>query len=281
MASITEWLLKFYACSFLGWLLETAIFSINNRRWINRGFLNGPFCLIYGFGAILLLGLLSPLRNTWLLVFLAGAAITTLLEYLASWVLEKLFKARWWDYSGKPFNFQGRITLYHSLIWGLLGLALIYGLNPLFDSALLLVSPAIQMIGSIGITLLIMFDLWLTVSGLIDLDRHLASIQERIRQIRSLNGQFRSNVNTRLTIMAHNFRELRSHAVKISNVQIRLLRAFPNLRSIKYPEAMRRLRHWLQNRRPRHNWPMAGIRMIRNQLPALRAYRKRKNKPDL
>ena len=158
-----DWLWKFYMCSFLGWILETSSFSIRERRWVNRGFLNGPFCPIYGFGAILILAILEPLSGVWPVVLLTGIVLTTLLEYLTSWVLEKLFNARWWDYSNKPLNFQGRITLFHTLFWGVLCMLLVYGLDPVLNGILSSTSVDLRLIAGAVLTLLIFVDLSMTV----------------------------------------------------------------------------------------------------------------------
>ena len=90
--------------SIIGWVYESTICSIGHRKLINRGFLNGPYCPIYGTGAVLVLLVLGRIQNP-VLLFFAGAVVTCSLEYLTSWLMEKLFHARWWDYSKRKFNF--------------------------------------------------------------------------------------------------------------------------------------------------------------------------------
>ena len=96
--------------SIIGWIYESTLCSITNKKLINRGFLNGPYCPIYGSGAILVILILGRIKNPVLLFFL-GALVTCSLEYLTSYVMEKLFHARWWDYSQRKFNINGRVCL--------------------------------------------------------------------------------------------------------------------------------------------------------------------------
>lgn len=265
---------RFTACSFLGWVLETAVFSIRQRRFVNRGFLAGPICPVYGFGAILLLSILGRFEQAWPLVLLFGIILTTLLEYVSSWALELIFHARWWDYSNQPLNLQGRITLFHSLLWGCLGLLLVYGLNPVLTVILAQVSPPVRLWAAIAVAILLLSDLTVTVLGLIDLNRQLARLQEKMLQIRQKNKELGQNVRIRLAVLAQSFRDMRRQARTIGPVQRRILLAFPNFRSLRHQEALRRLRRWLKEHRPQQVWPMADIRLLRDQLPALSKLRK-------
>ncbi len=124
--SLTNMLLYFFLYSFLGWAQETVQCSIKEKRFVNRGFLNGPICPIYGCGALLIFNLLLPIQrgiaSPWLsvpLVFLCGALIASVLEYVTSWAMETLFHSRWWDYSDKKWNINGRMGTFVncSCVW--------------------------------------------------------------------------------------------------------------------------------------------------------------------
>lgn len=134
-----DMVLYFFIYSFVGWAQETVQCSVRERRFVNRGFLNGPICPIYGCGALLILTALLPLQrgisSLWLavpLVFLIGGFIASALEYFTSWLMEKLFHARWWDYSQQKCNLNGRICLWISIAWGVLAAALVFLIQPLF-----------------------------------------------------------------------------------------------------------------------------------------------------
>lgn len=136
-----DMILYFFIYSFCGWLMESIYCSIPARRLINRGFLNGPLCPIYGSGVLLILIFLIPVRDhvsplgiALPVVFLAGIALASAVEYATSWAMEKLFHARWWDYSHFKHNLNGRICLPISLAWGGLATVFLYLVQPFFET---------------------------------------------------------------------------------------------------------------------------------------------------
>ena len=122
--------LYFFAYSILGWACECLYCGIPARRFINRGFLEGPYCPIYGCGALIVILVLDPLKGHPLLLFLGAMIFTSVLEYVTSWLMEKLFHSKWWDYSERPFNINGRVCLLNSLLFGIMGLAVMYVVHP-------------------------------------------------------------------------------------------------------------------------------------------------------
>ena len=120
----------FLIYSFLGWCCEVIYCTLNSGTFVNRGFLNGPYCPIYGFGMVGILALLEPVFDNMPLLFLGATLITSSIELAGGWILYKLFHARWWDYSKKPFNLGGYICAEFSLIWGLATLGVIKFLHP-------------------------------------------------------------------------------------------------------------------------------------------------------
>ena len=124
----------FLIYSFSGWIIEVIVEFIYSRKLINRGFLIGPVCPVYGFGAVFITLLLSHYSNDYFAMFGLSFIICGALEYFTSYILEKIFNARWWDYSNEKFNIKGRICL-ENLIWfGIAGIAVIKVLNPMFDN---------------------------------------------------------------------------------------------------------------------------------------------------
>ena len=124
---IANW---FYIYSFLGWLWETCYVSVRKGKLINRGFINGPLCTIYGCGALAVYLILLPVSGDLLLLFVGGVVVATALEYVTAALMENIFHTSWWDYSDKKFNFQGRICLGCSLGWGLFTVGLFRVLHP-------------------------------------------------------------------------------------------------------------------------------------------------------
>lgn len=123
-ASVMQWLLYFFLYCFLGWIFESTVVSISQRRLVNRGFMKGPFLPIYGFGALAILLSTLPVHAYPTAVFGVGMLVATALEYVTGVLMERLFKVRYWDYSHKRFNLNGHICLSSSLTWGVMSLLL-------------------------------------------------------------------------------------------------------------------------------------------------------------
>lgn len=129
-------LLYFFTYSLLGWLLETVYCILTLGVFNKRGFLYGPVCPIYGFGAILLIECLKKIKTNSFGKFFISMIAFTMFEYVVSVVLESLFGLRWWDYTGEPFNFQGRISLAFSIAWGIIGVIFVEKIHPFVQKIL-------------------------------------------------------------------------------------------------------------------------------------------------
>ena len=128
------YILLFFIYAILGWTMEVVCKLVEKKKFINRGFLIGPYCPIYGYGALLITILLNRYTNDPIALFVMGIVVCSILEYLTSYFMEKLFHARWWDYSQRKFNINGRICLRTMIPFGLLGLFMMYISNPFFFS---------------------------------------------------------------------------------------------------------------------------------------------------
>lgn len=133
MNEIYYYFLLFLIYSFIGWLIEVIGKLIEKHKFINRGFLIGPICPIYGHGCILMILTLSRYKDNPLTLFIYAIFICSLLEYFTSYFMEKIFKARWWDYSTRKFNLNGRICAETMIPFGILGTLVICVINPIFE----------------------------------------------------------------------------------------------------------------------------------------------------
>ena len=113
---VVHWFLVY---SFLGWIVESIYMSICNKKLTNRGFMTSPFCPIYGFGALSVYFILRPFSLNYIVLYLAGALLATILEYLVARLMQFIFGNVWWDYNEKPFNYKGILCLESTLAWGL------------------------------------------------------------------------------------------------------------------------------------------------------------------
>lgn len=139
----------------IGWIIEVVDQFYRQKKFINRGFLLGPYCPIHGLGALLMLILLSKFFNNTLVLFINSVLLCTVLEYITSYVLEKIFRARWWDYSDYKFNLNGRVCLQNSLFFGLAGVIIVKFSQPFLLNSLLSLSTTTLNI--ICIVILIIF----------------------------------------------------------------------------------------------------------------------------
>ncbi|PJJ29897.1 putative ABC transporter permease [Lacrimispora celerecrescens] len=119
-----QWLLFFFIYCFIGWIIESTYVSVRSLHFVNRGFLRLPLLPLYGSGAIIMLWLSIPVQGNLFLVFLFGMLGASALEYVTGYVMERLFKMKYWDYSSNPFNINGYVCLTNSIAWGFLTLLL-------------------------------------------------------------------------------------------------------------------------------------------------------------
>ena len=212
LIEIDKYIILFFAFSFLGWLMEVMMVILKERKIVNRGFLIGPCCPIYGFGGLIMTLLLQNIKNNPIILFLLSLLICSVLEYGTSYVMEKLFHARWWDYSNRKFNINGRICLTNMIAFGLLGCLIIYILDPIYFEKIKYLSTKILNI--ICIILLALF--------LID---SIFSIKI-IKNIKLIKKNMKDNTEE-IT------RRVKEILIEKSALTRRIVEAFPNMMVIK------------------------------------------------
>ncbi len=186
------WLFIIYA--FLGWCVEVAYQAVVRGEFVNRGFLNGPWCPIYGFGMLLLIEFLYPLRRNALILFLGTVIFTTTLEFLTGLILEKAFHSRWWDYSDMPYNIKGYVCLSFSLIWGFGGTFVVALVHPAVYGLVALVP---QMVGTVLLVLVLIafaVDCVVTVQTILKFNRKLRAIEEFSQGLRKVSDEIGENI---------------------------------------------------------------------------------------
>lgn len=153
-----KYFLYFIIYSFIGWLMEVVLKSKDEHKFVNRGFLIGPICPIYGFGVLLIILLVGNSKSDLLAVFLKSILVCSVLEYSTSYFMEKLFHARWWDYSKNKYNINGRICLETMLPFGILSTIVIYVVHPLVIKFVSLFSNTLLIILTILFGILFIVD---------------------------------------------------------------------------------------------------------------------------
>lgn len=215
MKDVMIYFLLFMIYSFCGWALEVLGKLIEKRRFINRGFLIGPYCPIYGFGALAITFLLKRYSNDAITLFIMAILVCGVLEYFTSYIMEKLFKARWWDYSQKRFNINGRVCLDTIIPFGLLGLFITYISNPFF----------LNILNKLSFTWLVILSSCLSVTFVVD---NILSFNIISTVRTTTKGLYKELDNTEEIT-----KKVKEILLSKSILHRRLIHAFPRLESIK------------------------------------------------
>lgn len=188
----------FFLYAFLGWCTEVSYAALRTGKFVNRGFLNGPVCPIYGCGVVVVLAWLEPLKGNFVLLFLGSVVLTSALEWATGFVLEKLFRQRWWDYSDKPFNLGGYICLEFSVMWGFACLFVVDILHPSIEFFIRLIPHAMGwvLLGLFSAAMAV--DLAATVRTIAKINRQLDQIDQLARRLKTASNEFGENLADRV-----------------------------------------------------------------------------------
>lgn len=236
--------LFFVLYSFLGWVWESVFTSMwVNHHMINRGFLNGPYCPIYGCGALANILLFNSVEDVALLFLLSGFSCC-LIEYITSWGMEKMFHARWWDYSGKLLNINGRVCLLGFVGFAAFSLILLKLLHPAVVSLINgIPKNTLHTVAAVSL-LLVLFDYVITLTGLHGFNDRLRAMSAAMEST-SMDWSERVHLASCLESMNDAYRELIS---RFTLQQRRIIRAFPQLRSLNYEHALNKVRSFLERK---------------------------------
>ncbi len=242
----------FMVYSFIGWVYESILCSFMEKKVINRGFLNGPYCPIYGFGALLDIILLSRFENA-IVIFFLGILLNCSVEYLTSFFMEKLFHARWWDYSDMKFNIGGRVCLAGAIVFGTFSVVLVKVIHPIISSYIYMIPQLV--LGIIVIVFLVVYavDNIITFLAVAKLDEKLEELKEILEEKK---GEV---IKTVTSYKDEAFERIKSHvpdklsyknfAEKLNIQHRRIIVAFPRLKSIKYNEVLAEFRDAIKDRK--------------------------------
>lgn len=190
---VKVYFLLFMIYAILGWIMEVTCKLVQYKRFINRGFLIGPYCPIYGYGALLITILLKRYTSDPIVLFVMAIVVCGTLEYLTSYFMEKIYKARWWDYSTKKFNINGRVCLETVIPFGILGLLIMYILNPFFIGKIEAIPQII--LNVLSVILLIIYICDNIISGIViryvkktekDLGKELDNTEEITKKVKEI-----------------------------------------------------------------------------------------------
>lgn len=207
--SEAEWLLVFYLYCFLGWCFESAVVSVQQRRFVNRGFLRGPMLPIYGFGATLLLHIALPLHAHPVWLFFASMVAATVFEYIVGVVMERLFKIKYWDYSEHRFQFRGYICLQSSVCWGVMGLLLTWVIHPPVEALVVGLPFVLLPVLDVLLSAAFVSDVVVSVRAALDLAKLLEELDRLREQGVVLRRQLSETALVKLTRLSYRVDEAR------------------------------------------------------------------------
>lgn len=184
-----QWLAFFYIYCFFGWIFESTYVSVKKGHFVNRGFLRLPMLPIYGTGAVMMLWVSLPVRDSLLLVYTSGAIAATILEYVTGWGMERLFKVKYWDYSNQRFQVNGYICLSSTIAWGFLTVLLTEILHPPIARYVLGIPLGVLLVCVGGITVLFVLDAVRSVKEALDLAKVLDAMTNMRAELDDLQVQ--------------------------------------------------------------------------------------------
>lgn len=275
--------------AFVGWCTEVGYAAVNRGIFVNRGFLNGPYCPIYGCGVLIVVAVLTPLKENLVIMFIGSFLLTSVLEFITGFLLEKVFHNKWWDYSNLPFNIKGYVCLKFSIYWGLACTFIMDILHPMIYKFITIIP---HILGIVFISIFVgvfMVDVVITVSTILKLNQRLKAMDEIARRIHNISDEIGERVYENVTtvdskqkehklVLEENIMEFSSQ-VSYRKDQLteewekkqkekeellakykelmeqknagfwRLLRAFPNMISRNQNEMLQKYREYLASRK--------------------------------
>ena len=233
--NLYQMFLIFCFWSFIGWGIEVVYMTIETGEFQNRGFLNMPFCPIYGFGVLAVVTFTRPIAGSPLLLFVLSAVVCTALELLVGIGLEKIFHNIWWDYSHERFNYKGYICLKVTLLWGMGCLIVVKIVHPIVEKIINAIPFKVGIGFIITMSLLLIIDIISSVSDVENLNKYLRKIDEISKLMVASSVMIGENLSNETLDLVEKYNHLVEQA---ANAQGRLIRAFPYLKSSSYSNAM-------------------------------------------
>ncbi len=204
------WIFIIYA--FIGWCTEVSFAAVDSGKFVNRGFLNGPYCPIYGCGVVIVVAVLTPIKESIFILFLGSMLLTSVLEFLTGFILEKVFHNKWWDYSDKPFNIKGYVCLKFSILWGLACVFIMKILHPSIYKFITIIPHILGIILLCIIMTAFFVDLGVTVSTILKFNKRLKLMDEVAQKMHQLSDEIGENIYEGVTTVKVKSEEVQDKA---------------------------------------------------------------------
>lgn len=254
----------FMIYAFIGWCAEVSYAALDIGVFVNRGFLNGPLCPIYGVGVLIVIEVLFPLKDNLIVLFIGSVVLTTVLEYIVGFLLEKVFHNKWWDYSEYPFNINGYVCLKFSVLWGLSCSFIVLVLHPIIFAFIHIIPKTFGIVLLVFVLLAFIVDCVFTISTILKFNKRLVIIGEAAERLKQISDEIGENIYARTTDVierkenvhlniekkkaeyeewSRRYKELLEEKIYGHN---RLIKAFPGMKSRDYDDSLLKLREHLK-----------------------------------
>ena len=245
--------LSFFVYGFLGWCTEVAYAAAKQGKFVNRGFLNGPICPVYGIGVGVVVQFLTPVENNLVLLYISSTILVTVIEGITGFLLEKIFHNKWWDYSEQPLNIGGYVCVLFSLIWGVFCVLIVKIIHPLIYKVLTMIPLVLGIVVMACLAVGLLADLYVTASGILKMNRRLEAMEKIAAELKELSDkvgeniyenvmegmEFREEKKARIEELKEKYEEMAENRTKVGE---RLVKAFPKMQVGQHKEIFEELR---------------------------------------
>ena len=187
-------ILYFFTYGFFGWCTEVAYAATQQRKFVNRGFLNGPICPVYGIGVGVVVQFLTPFENNLFLLYITSIIVVTVIEGLTGYLMDKLFHHKWWDYTNQPLNIGGYVCLLFSLAWGVACVIIVKVIHPFIHKVLAWIPVKVGIALSVLLGMTLVVDIVVTVSAVLKLNRRLEAMEKIAAELREFSDKVGENI---------------------------------------------------------------------------------------
>ena len=245
---IVKIILYFIVYSFFGWIMESVLKTVLQKKPVNSGFLYGPFCPIYGFGAIIMFIFLQGFKERPILLFIIAFFVLSIWEYIVGWMLEKIFHTKYWDYTENKFNIKGRVCLMNSLFWGFLGVVFIRYIHPFIVEKIDIIKINDLLFLTITLLIIMIVDLVISIIKVKNITIKLEKLKEITTSIKEKIDELETKQINKETLqlaiedLKYKQTVIKGKLLKQTN---RLKKAFPTMKS----EAIERINEFLKEKK--------------------------------
>ena len=192
---IYEILAYFFVYGVLGWCVEVAFAAVKEGRFVNRGFLNGPICPIYGVGVTVVVYFLTPYKDNLILLYVLSTVLVTVLEGITGYLMDKIFHHKWWDYTNQPLNIGGYVCLIFSLVWGVACVLIVRVIHPIIHKILTFIPHTLGLVMLAVLEICIFVDLYMTAAGILKLNHQLEAMAKIAAELHEISDKLGENIH--------------------------------------------------------------------------------------